>query len=66
MNQEISNGQFFVFLDDNFVTLSTSNAMYRNNQKWDIEAENQYEIDCIKAWLVNRIGFLDEYINSNY
>lgn len=51
---------------DNINKLIDSNAVTRDNSKWDLNIDYNNELIYINNWIVNRISIFDNYINSNY
>ena len=50
----------------NRLDLINSNAIVRNNQKWDMNVNLEGELESLKTWLDSRIIFFDNYIEQNY
>ena len=53
-------------LETNINNLIDSNAGYRDNIRWALEADHNEKLEYIKTWLEVRLMFFDNYINTNY
>ena len=58
---------FYQDLDNsNGLNLINSNAIARNNQKWNMDINFEAELESLKTWLDSRIIFFNNYIEQNY
>ena len=46
--------------------LIESNAIIRENDKWNIDIDLDDELNLLNSWLIERIQVFDNYIISNY
>ena len=46
--------------------LTNSNAINRENDKWELDIDSNAELDAINNWILQRITILDDYINLNF
>ena len=66
VKQILDFNKIYTILEENKSLITNSNAVLRNNNKWNLNYDIISEIDNLKLWLENRIIFLDNYFNDNY
>ena len=66
VKQILDFNNIYTKLEENKSLITNSNAVLRNNNKWNLNYDIISEIDNLKLWLENRIIFLDNYFNDNY